>query len=240
MPSPLTLVVTPGYVFADDELLNATKLNLLANFTVALYGTIGTTSIGDNSISTNKLQDGAVTNDKLADGSVTTIKIRDANVTFAKLTDAGATPKAVPVLADKLLVFDSAAAWLPKESTIAQVAAAMQGASRFFSTEFPLIAAQIANRAHGLGGVPAFVRWVLVCQPGQTDAGYAAGDEMEIAMAYVDQTGASQFTGGANATNVFLACPNSGITNMGTFHKTTGVDTVMDASKWKAKCYASL
>jgi hypothetical protein len=85
MPTPLTISFIPGYTWIVGELVTAAKLNLAANPTIALYGTISTSSIGDGSITEPKYQTGSVSTRALADLSVTTAKLADLAVTSGKL-----------------------------------------------------------------------------------------------------------------------------------------------------------
>lgn len=75
MPTPLTITFIPGYTWIVGELITAAKLNLAANPTISLLGTISTSSIGDGSITEPKYQTGSVSTRVLADLSVTTAKI---------------------------------------------------------------------------------------------------------------------------------------------------------------------
>jgi len=99
----------------------------------------------------------------------------------------------------------------------------------------------------GGGIVPSYVRCVIVNQ--STDAGYAAGDEVDASCVYsygnFNGQGAvalPAFTVGANATSVFVAYSIDTATGTNSlfnvFNKSTGAFTAIDASKWKIKFYA--
>ena len=75
----LTIVFQPGYGWTVGEKITAEKLNLQPTFT--LQGTIGTTSIGDASITEPKFQTGSVSTRALADDSVTAAKLATDSVT---------------------------------------------------------------------------------------------------------------------------------------------------------------
>lgn len=108
----LTVNLTPGAVVTEGDLWTAALLNLLANPTVELEGSVSAASIADNSITLAKLVDGilaasAAGRAKMADGYLTLakladgilsadatgrLKMADAFLTYAKLaTDAKTT-----------------------------------------------------------------------------------------------------------------------------------------------------
>jgi hypothetical protein len=88
MATPLSITYVPGYVWTVGETITEAKLNLAANPTISLLGTITTSTIGDGAITTPKLADEAVTTAKLADEAVTTAKLADGEVTPVKLSEA--------------------------------------------------------------------------------------------------------------------------------------------------------
>jgi hypothetical protein len=59
----LTIKLTPGYVYTDNELDTAAKRNALGNPTIELEGSIGTLSLADGSVTTVKLADGVLSAD---------------------------------------------------------------------------------------------------------------------------------------------------------------------------------
>jgi hypothetical protein len=79
MPTPLSISYVPGYIWTVGETITEAKLNLAANPTISLLGTITTSTIGDGAITTAKLADGAVTTPKIADGAVTPVKFTEAS-----------------------------------------------------------------------------------------------------------------------------------------------------------------
>lgn len=100
---PLTITVTPGALPQDGDVITNATLRAIANPTVDLEGSIGSSSIADGSVTTAKLadtalsanttgrakmEDGFVTAAKIEASAVTTVAILDAAVTPAKLTEA--------------------------------------------------------------------------------------------------------------------------------------------------------
>lgn len=82
---PLSLSLTPGYLFQDGNTLTPAILRLIAQPTIQLNGNIGTASLADGSVTTAKLAPGALSADALGqaimvDGYLTVTKI--ANATF--------------------------------------------------------------------------------------------------------------------------------------------------------------
>lgn len=78
----LTIKYTPGKVVTQSDLLTFALLNLIANPTIELEGSIGAASIADNAVTLSKLIDGILTADapgraKMADGYVNTVKLLD-------------------------------------------------------------------------------------------------------------------------------------------------------------------
>jgi hypothetical protein len=102
----------------------------------------------------------------------------------------------------------------------------------FTSQEYALTAGVVADVAHGLSNAPGDVKWVLVCKT--NDAGYEAGDEVDVSSMLSSQPPA--FAKGANSTNVFLIMNNAGDPLM--IDKTNHVQTPISLPSWKAKCYA--
>lgn len=90
--------------------------------------------------------------------------------------------------------------------------------------------------AHGLGGVPRWVRWVLVCQT--ADLGYSVGDEVDVDSAQINGNANQMFSWGANATNIFISEAPGNFTLV---RLDTQVRTLLsNVSFWALKCYASL
>lgn len=90
----LTIKLTPGYIYQDNELDTAAKRNLAANPTIALEGSISTLAIADGSVTTPKLIDGVLSADatgraKMQDGFLSAdatgrAKVADNFLTAAK------------------------------------------------------------------------------------------------------------------------------------------------------------
>lgn len=66
----LSLSLTPGYLFQDDDILTPAILRLIAQPTILLNGTIGAASLADGSVTTAKLADGALSADTLGEGKM--------------------------------------------------------------------------------------------------------------------------------------------------------------------------
>lgn len=100
-------------------------------------------------------------------------------------------------------------------------------ANRFYQTaDYAFAASSLAiNEVHGLGGVPHWVRFVMICQT--AELGYAIGDEVD---------NSDDFTISSNATNICASENNSATHNI--FHKTTGVLTNITNANWKIRMYA--
>jgi hypothetical protein len=93
----LTIRLTPGYVWTDNEVVTSDKMNLASNPTVALEGSVSTLAIADGSVTTPKLADGVLSADatgrakmaasflsadatgrgKVADGFLTAVKAEE-------------------------------------------------------------------------------------------------------------------------------------------------------------------
>ena len=98
-----------------------------------------------------------------------------------------------------------------------------------------------ANVAHGLTNAtgaltPVFVRWVIVNETAD-NSGYFPPDEVSVD-SLVDQTisGGSDFTWGANQTNVFIIRRSSD--TLAIYNKTNGAVTTLNTGNWQFKCYA--
>jgi hypothetical protein len=76
----LTITYVPGYVWTVGEVVTEDKLNLSANPTISLEGSINSTSIADLAVTTAKLATGALSAD-----SVGRSKMADQFLTAAKL-----------------------------------------------------------------------------------------------------------------------------------------------------------
>lgn len=115
----------------------------------------------------------------------------------------------------------------------------------FTSGLYSVNSGKLADVAHGFSNAPVFVRWVMVCQA--SDAGYAIGDEVDVA-AFVDVSYqfvsginvatspvAEAFSWGANKTNVFISCIDTSSMRV---DSKTGGQTSVTPNNWKLKCYA--
>lgn len=78
----LTISLTPGAVVGATDLITAALLNLIANPTIALEGSVGSLTLADGSVTTPKLLDGVLSAD-----SVGRAKMADSFITLAKILD---------------------------------------------------------------------------------------------------------------------------------------------------------
>lgn len=102
-----------------------------------------------------------------------------------------------------------------------------------WSTNFDTISAVVAtNVPHGLGRVPQ-VRAVALCL--DTDAGYAAGDEVDVANLQ-NSSQVNMVSWGGNATNVFIS--TRAVSGLEIVPKGGGAKTGIDETKWRFKVYA--
>lgn len=93
-------------------------------------------------------------------------------------------------------------------------------------------------RAHSLGGVPTRVRWVLECTA--PDAGYDPGNQVDVSavMSWYSSYLYPAVTPITTEGGVTLRLVST--TDLRLARKDTGAVTVIAASKWAARCYASL
>lgn len=80
MPDTLSISLVPGYLPAEDELIDNAILRLIARPTVTLIGSIGSATLSDGSVTTAKLANGALSADatgraKMADEFLTAAKL---------------------------------------------------------------------------------------------------------------------------------------------------------------------
>lgn len=97
----------------------------------------------------------------------------------------------------------------------------------------------VVTVAHGLGAIPTRVRWVLRCN--NTEAGYAAGAEIDLLAVRVATSHLPKFSVWADATNVYCAATNGGYEVV----KADGTGLVTLAASgpltnWNLKAYANL
>jgi hypothetical protein len=102
---------------------------------------------------------------------------------------------------------------------------------KFTSAPVTFTSGKFLDVAHGLPVTPSQWRAMIVCQT--ATAGYAAGDEVDVAHAGV--TG-NVITAGANSTNVFAVC--SAATTFQIMNKTSGSTVTTTNSYWRVKVYA--
>jgi hypothetical protein len=258
MPTPFTISFIPGYNWTVGELVTEDKLNLAANPTVSLAGTITSTTIGDGvitpaklnvSVAGNGLSGGGGTalavnvDDSTIEINADTLRLKDVGITVAKLATTIisdiAVAKTTLVGADVMPLADSAAANVTKKITVTNLLAALTSltvAGSYASAEISLASGVIlAETSHNLGALPRVLRGVLVAQAAP-EAGYTAGDEID-ALGLVTSGSVPPFCLGANATKVFALCAT---TTPNILHKTTGTSFTITAAKWKFKLYARL
>lgn len=108
----------------------------------------------------------------------------------------------------------------------------------------------VVNVAHGLGGVPREVRWVLKCNDAGGDAGYAQNEEIDAGTVMLKRVITDEpdrweptWVLGASATNVFMSAHedmdySSGARELTVVNKGTGVVETLTRSKWVVKVYA--
>jgi hypothetical protein len=113
-----------------------------------------------------------------------------------------------------------------------QIAYTNQLPVTFTSGESNLVTGSAIDVAHGLGGTPQSVRFVLVCKIAQK--GYSIGDEVESAAWHT--AGTTTSAGGANSTNVFLTM---GSATPNIYDKGSASDSPVTAIDWRLKAYAT-
>lgn len=100
-------------------------------------------------------------------------------------------------------------------------------------------AAGAVSLPHGLSAKPRWATVSFVCTDAAGDAGYAQNDERDARFFVFDDTGPdyiSSFVVGWDATNIVVTRPDS--VGVRVPHKTTGVLTAPDLSKWKVRGFA--
>jgi len=103
-------------------------------------------------------------------------------------------------------------------------------------------AAGAVTVAHGLGAVPRFMQWVLVCTDAGGDLGYAQNDEVTLASVKVAGGVPDSYVGTQemkNATNC-VAVTSQGETSLRLLNKSTFANGAIAGGKWALKVYASL
>lgn len=98
---PLFVTVAPGAVVSDNTPIDAALLNLLAQPSVSVIGSVdgGSLALGANSVIANSLASNAVTTAAIADGAVTAAKLASNAVTTAAIADSAVTAAKLGALA---------------------------------------------------------------------------------------------------------------------------------------------
>lgn len=91
----------------------------------------------------------------------------------------------------------------------------------------------LIDEAHGLGGVPHFVRFVVECT--SIDQNYAVGDQIELSQV-TTTAGTPAFSFGCNATNIFII-QNSAASPPKIIIKNTGVVNNMNILRWVVRAF---
>ena len=209
----------------------------------------------DNNVINSKVQSVVTTNPSTAATTGLSVpeKIRPSGTALASLrTNSGATASEW---------FDSWIAKLANPTTAADVGktvivdnpytggfklSAVANSYKIYRTPTPVAITNnglIVDTGHGLGGVPDVVDWKVICTSNTGE--YVIGDEVSIHSVQnyhlppevVEQA----FSGGANATNVFLAMDIEGsIGYQLTDKKVPGAGAVLvfDKTKWSVKVCA--
>jgi hypothetical protein len=287
----LTIKLTPGYVYTDNEVDTAAKRNLAANPTIDLEGTVSTLAIADGSVTTPKLVDGVLSADaagrakmadgflsadatgrgKMGDGYLTAVKAEETfregvaqysvgvftagtyaialnpaataytagmRVVFqADTTNTGVTSLNVNGLGAKTLKTHDTSDLGPGRVLAGQIIEAIYDGTNFQLVNEPnkfdlgetTIGVGLAvDTAHSLVRTPGVVRFALRCKT--AEFGYAVGDEVALP--------AAAFTGGANATNVFVICNSTATISV--WRKDTFAICNLTAASWKIVGYARL
>lgn len=237
----LTLKLTPGTVVTESDLWTVALLNLLANPTVELEGTLGSISLADASVTTAKLADGALSADspgraKMADAFITTaklldglltadaagrLKMADGFVTSAKILDGtivNADVGAAAAIASSKLSIATGGGLTAPGGTVTY--------PLYASAEVVTTVAGTTSFGHGLGGQPSMVHGVLVCK--SAELGYSVGDEVSTAVGVMSV--------GASATNVWVTI-NSSAGPFQLLNKSTGTAGNLTKANWNAKVY---
>jgi hypothetical protein len=276
MATPLSILYVPGYVWTVGETITEAKLNLAANPTISLLGTITSSTIGDGTVTTPKLDDEAVTAAKLADGAVTPVKLSEASlydtgqyavgvyaagvyaitlvppatvyaagmvVRFkADTLNTGAADVNVNGLGAKNLFKNVTDELVAGDIPLDAIVTAVYDGTNFqmlavpgvFSVANIPIASSPYSTAHGLGGVPRIVRWMLV-MGASTQQGYAEGDEVDVAGFFTTDY-QPNFHYGANATNVWIVAASESV--IYGLPKAGGAFSSITVANWTMKCYA--
>lgn len=235
----LTATVHPGHTFKDGERPTTETLNLAANPTVEVSGTLGGTNVGlaAGSVSGTMLQASVVDDTSIeffSNGGNTSMRVKAYGVSSNNVSSnllglglTGASGTNINVKVDGTNLFFNAAGSITLSNVV--------------TTNITIAAATTYNVAHGMATTPRSLRWVLVNTT--AESGFVEGDE--IAPEQVLANGGSSgpyytlFSGGANATNLFFTVnANAGGYNLVVVGKNSGANSAFTLSKWKAKAYA--
>ncbi len=187
-------------------------------------------AVKDASISTAKLIDTSVTAGKLdtnwlADVTAATIATNDV-LLIGLGGSAGHTNSRIATVQDLAKAVTNTPAFIHAVQLVTT--------NTFTSAEFSVgSVGAVADTPHGFAATPTKVYWVLVCKT--TDAGYAVGDELDVA-AFSGAGDTTPFSGGANAANIFLSCRSA---SLSVAAKGTGSGTAIVPADWRAKGYAA-
>lgn len=96
---PLFVTVAPGAVVSDNTPIDAALLNLLAQPSVSVVGSVdgGSLALGAGSVIANSLASNAVTTAAIADGAVTAAKLGALAVTTAKIDALAVTTAKIDI-----------------------------------------------------------------------------------------------------------------------------------------------
>lgn len=137
MPDTLSISLVPGYLPAEDELIDNAILRLIARPTVTLIGSIGSATLSDGSVTTAKIADGALSAD--ATGRA---KMADEFLTAAKLNATqdwtGKTLSGTPTVTWSGAVNFSGATFTPPPGYCRQLVRTSDATYRTITTTIPL------------------------------------------------------------------------------------------------------
>lgn len=183
-------------------------------------GTNLTQSLNNLDSAIGTLESRTVTGDGLATGGGDLSANRTITVTAASQAQAEAGA-------------DGGTAMTPLRT--AQAFAAFRTASTFTSSDQTIATSALRTLTHGLGGVPAFVQYYLVCQT--DEAGYSAGDI--VAVSFNNGTTATNkfSTATVTATQILVRYADS-VWCFSVGHKDTGNGTDLTNGNWRLRVVA--
>jgi hypothetical protein len=144
-------------------------------------------------------------------------------------TDASFKPSGTALQVLRTNSAKTAAEWFTLVPTIASGSSKNSGS---------ITSGQLYSVAHGLSGIPSFVRAVLVCNT--SELGFTTNDEVDILSFNVDVSPYHVGSLGANATNIFFQA--SLFSALGVTQKASvaGTSSIASAAHWNIKLYWSL